>query len=512
MNTYNIRDFGAVGDGITKDTASIQAAIDRCSETGGGTVIVPQGQFLSGTIMLKSDVNLHLSANGRIISSMEEQDFDPLQGGGRCGLLSARGADRIAVTGMGTIDGQGPRFVEEDNGIGDHVLLPLFEFRPKLIDLEGCKDVIFRDVTLYQASSWCLHMTGCNRVNIQGIKIIGQLRGPNNDGIDPDSCKDVHISDCHIEAGDDCIVLKTTEHGARHYGTCENITVTNCTLISRSTALKIGTETHADIRNVVFQNCVIRYTNRGMGVWARDGGTIENILFSNIVVETRLFSDELEQTRKRKWWGKGEPIFVSVDRRTPDVFPGKIRNIRFNHILADSENAIYLEGTEDSMLEGIAIRNLKVTMRDKSGYPGGVFDPNPSARRVYHHTIPAVFCRYGKQISLEDVEVGWSGQPNRHWENALYGVHLDELSLKGFRGGPAKKGLNAIELKDVRSLSVEGCKAVSDTDAFLSLDNVDASQLFIVGNDFSKAREAVRFAEDAPPVYFAASNKLPELP
>ncbi|MFH5182479.1 glycoside hydrolase family 28 protein [Paenibacillus sp. TAB 01] len=298
------------------------------------------------------------------------------------------------------------------------MLLPLQEFRPKLIDLEGCANVLFRDVTLYHASSWCLHLTGCQRVNVHGITILGQLRGPNNDGIDPDSCRDVHISNCHIEAGDDCIVLKTTKHGAALYGACENITVSNCTLVSRSCALKIGTETYADIRNVVFQNCVIRNSNRGMGVWSRNGGTIENILFSNIIVETRLFSDEFEQTRKRKWWGKGEPIFVSAERRRePDAgTPGIIRNIRFDHILAEGENAVYLEGSEDCLIEGIAIRNMKLTMKQRSPYPGGVFDTNPTARGVFAHPIPAIFCRYGKDISLCDVEIEWSGAYKRSLE------------------------------------------------------------------------------------------------
>lgn len=181
--SYNIRDFGAAGDAVTKDTKSIQAAIDTCSEQGGGTVIVPQGNYLTGTIMLKQNVNLHLEATARIISSMEEQDFDPDPHIGRRGLISARSANNISVTGPGIIDGQGPRFLEEDDGNGDHVLLPLQEFRPKLIDLEGCYDVLFREVTLFHASSWCLHMTGCQRVNVHGITILGQLRGRTTMGL-----------------------------------------------------------------------------------------------------------------------------------------------------------------------------------------------------------------------------------------------------------------------------------------------------------------------------------------
>ncbi|WP_284640067.1 glycoside hydrolase family 28 protein [Paenibacillus silviterrae] len=509
MSMYNIRDFGAIGDGISMDTNSIQAAIDRCTEEGGGTVIVPEGRYLSGTLLLKPNVELHLEATATIVSSMEEHDFAFFPETGAAGLLTARGANRISVTGPGTIDGQGPRFVEEDDGCGHHVLVPLVNFRPKLIDLEDCSDVVFRDVTLRHASSWCLHMTGCNRVDVHGIKILGQLRGPNNDGIDPDSCKNVHISNCHIEAGDDCIVLKTTKHGAAHYGSCENITVTNCTLVSRSSALKIGTETHADIRNVVFQNCVITHTNRGMGVWARDGGTIENILFSNIVVDTRLFSDEFEQTRKRKWWGKGEAIFISVDQRDSGGFPGTIRNIRFDHILADAENAVYLEGMEDSVIEDIAIRNLKLTLRDKSGYPGGVFDPNPSPRRVYAHTTPGLFCRNARKVSLHDIEIDWAGDVKPNWTCAVQGENIEQLRLKDLTGGPAYAGGHAIGLSNVRGLSVEGCKASTGTGTFLLLDGVPPDELFVVGNDFTGAQTAIQFTDSLAPSYFEAANRMP---
>lgn len=510
MGLFNIKDFGAVGDGVVLDTAAIQRAVDACTEQGGGTVQVPMGTYLSGTVMLKSGVNLHLEASARIVSSMEEKDFTVHPGTGTCGLICARQAQRISVTGPGVIDGQGERFLEPDDGKGDHVLLPLQEFRPKLVDLECCTDVLFRDVTLYRASSWCLHMTGCSRVNVQGIRILGQLRGPNNDGIDPDSCRDVHISDCHIEAGDDCIVLKTTKHGAERYGACENITVTNCTMISRSCALKIGTETHADIRNVVFQNCVIRSSNRGLGVWVRDGGTVENILFSNIIVQTRLFSDELEQTRKRKWWGKGEPIFISAERRREGGFPGSIRNIRFDHILAEGENAVYIEGSEESPVKGIALRNLKLTIREQSGYPGGVFDTNPSARGVFAHPIPAVFCRYGSDVSLHDVEISWGQSRNASWSGALYGENLERLSLKGVSGSPAHPGDSAITLKRIGRLWLEGCRAEAETGTFLELEDVDPEAVFAVGNDFSEAKTAVRFKGCImPPDFFASANRMP---
>ncbi|MEI7027771.1 glycoside hydrolase family 28 protein [Paenibacillus sp. y28] len=517
MTIVNIRDFGAVGDAVTKDTRSIQAAIDYCAEQGGGKVIVPKGQFLSGTLMLKSYVNLHLEAAGRIVSSMDEADFAPpegtflSEGQGGSALLCARHAEKVSVTGPGTIDGRGEHFLEPEDGVNDYVLLPIKPFRPKLIDFEGCSDVLFRDVTLWRASSWGLHLTGCKRVNVESIKIMGQHRAPNNDGIDPDCCQDVHISNCHVETGDDCIVIKATKASAARYGACENITVTNCTLYSHDSAVKIGTETHADIRNVVVQNCVVRNSNRGIGIWVRDGATIENMLFSNLVIETRLFSDETETSRELRWWGKGEPIFITAERRKGGQLPpGTIRNIRFEQILTESEGCIYMEGSEESAIENITIRGIRHTMRQKSGFPGGLFDTQPSERGVFPHEIPAVFCRHARNIALQDMEIVWQGERNSHWSHAIQAEQVDGLRLTGLRAAPAQAGETAVELDRVRGLTVEQCRAEAGTGTFLRLTGTEASELFVVGNDFAQAGEAVRFTDGADPDYFSAANRLPK--
>ncbi|WP_284645985.1 glycoside hydrolase family 28 protein [Paenibacillus silviterrae] len=484
---YNIKDFGAIGDGVTKDTASIQRAIDYCAEQGGGTVMVPNGEFLSGTIQLRSYVELHLTPAARIVSSTEKSDFiapaeeeaaQLSEGQGSRALVCARHAKHVAVTGLGTIDGRGEHFLEPEDGVSDYVLEPLVEFRPKLIDFEGCTNVVFRDVTLYRASSWGLHMTGCNQVTVDGVKILGQVRGPNNDGIDPDCCKDVHISNCHIETGDDCIVIKTTKYGAERYGACENITVTNCTLQSHDSAIKIGTETHADIRYITVTNCVIRNSNRGVGIWVRDGATMENMLFSNLFIETRLFSNDEEIKRTLRWWGKSEPIFMTAERRnTPNApAPGTIRNIRFDQLLIESEGCIYIEGSEESRISGISLRNVKQTMRVKSGYPGGVFDTQPSARGVFPHHIPAIILRYADDVTLSDVEVKWGEERNAHWSNALYGEHLEELQIQGFRGKAAQDSLSVIDLRHVQGLAIERTKALPGTGVYLSLLDTEVSE------------------------------------
>lgn len=424
-------DFGTKGDGIAKDTQGIQNAIDTCTKNGGGTVWVPAGKFLCGTIVLKTNVELHLENGAILLCSTDSSDIctdEVCEDKAGLGVfLKAADADNISITGSGIIDGQGDYYLEADNGI-DECPLAAKNPRPTLCALIGCTNVSIIDVTLRNAAFWCVHLLGCRKVNIRGIKILNNLRGPNNDGIDPDSCSDVHISDCHIEAGDDCIVLKTTKDVTKKYGACENVTVTNCTLVSRSTALKIGTETHGDVRNCVFSNCIIRDSNKGIGIWARDGGTIENIMFSNIIIETRAFKPGASD-----WWGKGEPIFISAEHRNDQrKYPGKIRNISITNIFAKSESCIFLSGCPESVIEDIEMNNIKLKMSKVSDTEAGVFDTRPSTREVFPHDIPCLFAEHGKNIRLKEFTIMWDFEVSPHWTNAIICENNCNLKIEDF--------------------------------------------------------------------------------
>ena len=174
-------------------------------------------------------------------------------------------------------------------------------------------------------------MAGCQNVIVDGIRIFNNDRGPNNDGIDPDGCRNVIIRNCIIESGDDSIVLKATRPVWEKYGNCENIVITNCILHSRDSALKIGTETWGDIRNVIFGDCVVRDCSRAVGIWVRDGGTIEDIQIHHITGNTKRYADGVNRTFAPRWWGKGEPIFLSAGyRKGEKKYPGKIRRITFD--------------------------------------------------------------------------------------------------------------------------------------------------------------------------------------
>lgn len=194
-------------------------------------------------------------------------------------FIGALHAKNVSLTGDGEIYGQGYKVMRDDGADGHWKECPLMVegFRPRLTYFEDVENLRIENVTFRDSALWTLHMAGCRRVKVQGIQILNHCRGANNDGIDPDSCQDVIISDCMIETGDDAIVIKTTAPMTKLYGPCKNILIRNCILASHDSALKIGTETHGDIRNIIMSDCIVRDCSRGIGIWVRDGGTVENI-------------------------------------------------------------------------------------------------------------------------------------------------------------------------------------------------------------------------------------------
>lgn len=382
--------YGAKLDGVTNDQPALQAAIDAAHAAGGGTVVVPAGRtLLSGSIQLKSRVTLHLEPGSRLVASTERADYRDRA------LIQAVDAEEIAITGSGTIDGRGVAFMREEL---PHIFRPA-AWRPRLIILEGCRRVQVRDITLRDSPSWTLHLAGCEDVTIHAISIYNNLKIPNCDGINPDHSRNVRISDCHIEAGDDCIVLKSTRAYER-YGPCESIVVTNCTLVSSSAALKIGTETVGVIRDVVFSNCVIRNSHRGVAIVLRDEGSIENVLVENLVIETRLLH--------RDWWGAAEPIYVSARPRTAGGRLGTVRGLRFRQILARGKGGVWVEGSPGRPIEDLRIEDVSVDWSRAGGRLEGRVDVRPpESLGTTTEPVAAFRLRGVNDARLRDIRVHW---------------------------------------------------------------------------------------------------------
>lgn len=422
MTIYKVTDFGARGDGVSNDAAAIQKAIDTCSARGGGRVVVPSGKsFLIGAIALKSYVNLHIEANAALLSADRESDFPDGW------VIGGRDAHQIAITGQGTIDGRATRFMTAEK---PHIYVGC-DWRPKTIVLLGCTGVQIRDITIRDAANWALTPTGCRNVVIHGISIISNLKVPNCDGIDPENCQNVRISDCHVEAGDDAICLKSSRD-CLAYGPCENITVTGCTLMSTSCAIKIGSGVWTSVRDCVFSNCVIKGSHRGLGIQHRDAGSVENILFSNMVIETRLFHDD--------WWGRSEPIYVTALPREAGHPVGKVRNIRFHNILCRGESGIFVRGCPESRPENLVFSDVRVEISKTSKHAGGVYDGRPGVVGLYPHRTAGVYLREADGVALRDVEVAWGAGLPDYYGPALEAHAVTGLDLVRFRGQAAQAG------------------------------------------------------------------------
>lgn len=435
---FNIRDYGAVGDGTINDASAIQAAINAAHHNGGGTVLVPAGAtFLSGSIELKSDVELHvergavLQASGNWEDITERDVVTALSSGTVTDgweesgtFITAHNSSNIAITGAGTIDGAGRHYVLED--LGPIYRMPIN--RPFTVFLIDCNDVTLTDSLYRDGALWMIRLTGCESVSIHNIRIRGDMKLPNADGIDLDRCRDVRVSDCDIRCPDDAISLKTCEEFPDS-GPCENITVTNCILETRSSALVVGVDAVAPIRNVVFENCVIKNSHRGLSINLGQDALYENILFSNIVVETRVYDES--------WWGRGEPIYISAFPWQEEI--GMVKNVRFVNILARGESGVHISAEQHGLIDGILLENVRVEVDKWGDVDGGVIDRRPYSGepKVFEHPISAFHIHTASNVVLRNCEATWGSNKQEYFSHAIEAVDVDGLVVEGFVGESA---------------------------------------------------------------------------
>jgi len=486
---YVITSFGAEHDGKTVNTSSIQQAIDACYQNGGGKVIIPPGEFITGTIVLKSNVNLYLEQGASLIGSPDTADYRI--GGYLHGLIYAYQATGISISGEGEIDGNGTSFhLAEKAHMGNDFdrkvtrqgpdympenLLPpdgpiSYDSRPgMMVVFLQCEQVAIKDVTFKDSPSWTFRIADCDDVLVSGISIYNNLMVPNSDGIHCTTSRNVRISNCDIRAGDDAIIvtgfgtragvdgdINTKEdYSTRSYGNktgyAENITVSNCLLQSRSAGIRVGYGINP-IRNCIFSNLVIYNSNRGLGVFSRDDGSIENILFSDITIQNRIHTGH--------WWGNGEAIHVSAVKQDPNLPAGPVKNIRFRNIIAESESGIVIYGTEASKISDVLLENvsIRISAGIHSDTYGGNFDLRPVYSYdlgIFKHDIPALYSQYTENLQVIGLQVKWGEDLPDYMTHAIYSREFTFLKIKDFSGTAAQSKYPAIELVDGKGAILE---------------------------------------------------------
>ena len=303
---YNIMKYGAVNDTTQLSTSAIQQAIDDCSRHGGGRVVIPTGSYKIGTIVIKSNVHLHLEHGATLYGSTRLEDYLPMKSDyvslrtqtSTIQLIYADKANNVVIDGYGTIDGRGRTFKKlswNDEGIT----------RPHLLRFIQSRDITIKDITLKNSGCWMQHYLACDRLTIDGIKVFNR-NNYNNDALDLDGCHEVTVTRMMADSDDDGITLKSTSPRL-----CENISIANCIVSSHCNAIKLGTETNGGFRNINISNIVVKPSydqkEKFFGQWIGssaisleivDGGLMENVNVSDINVE-----------------GTESPIFIRLGNR-----------------------------------------------------------------------------------------------------------------------------------------------------------------------------------------------------
>jgi Glycosyl hydrolases family 28 len=511
--TCDVRAYGAAGDGKQLDTAAINAAIRACAKAGGGTVELTPGTYLSGTIVMLTNITLQLDPGATLLGNPDVRDYTHIgrvTEGRSSALIVAVNAANIAITGHGVIDGNGRAFIHEPHlphppgpfldplamrqgqvaydalDAGNEGPLQMRNRPGVLVLFVQCQDVTIRDITVLDAPNWCIHLACCKYALLTGLNVRCSLRVPNADAIDLGSSQNVRVSDSYFEAGDDGIAIGPCADGYCKE-TAENIVISNCVIVSRSAAIRVGYAA-AGIRDVTVDNVIIRDSNRGICVQVRGDETIENVLFSNIIIQTR-FMDGL-------WWGLGEPITITAVRYSYEAAAagrnngelkgplGMVRNLRFVNVTAKSESPVVLYSQDPGHIRDILFSNYRQTIKETSLHPnlGGNLDLRPTTPAklgVIKYDMAALTAHGVDNLELHGFDVDWQGSLPDYYTSGIAVSDFKNLRIDDFEGSGPHSGTPAIDLRKGENATVLDSRA--DEGGLLSIRDVSGRKV-LLGN------------------------------
>ena len=437
QRVFDVRDYGATARKADDARPAIQKAIDACGKLGGGRVYVPPGEYTSGQLHLRSGVRLYLEAGATIYATLDSSQYDDAK---KAALIYGEDLHDIALEGSGTLDGHAS-YEWRLNTITDHYILPnqrrmeaagkplMRSFPagfgkesvyPRMVLLLRCTDVRIAGLKFLRSRSWTINPYACRRLVIDGVYIYSsQKEAVWDDGIDPDGCQDVRISNCTIETGDDAICFYSTPIWGPVLAT-ENVSVTNSRLSSSSAAIKFCDGNSKAVRHVTISNVVITNSNRGLAFMVFDGGIVEDVVIDNVTIDCRRFD--------WFWWGEGDPIHFNIKRRSEidgrhyenEPAAGIIRNVTISNVIAHGQGTSAIEGHPDSWLEGIRMSHVRLFVSHAEDAP-------------YETAAAAMTLKYARDLAMNDVEIRWDVPHASTWQSGLVADQIQDLLLEDAR-------------------------------------------------------------------------------
>jgi polygalacturonase len=481
---YDVTKYGAKKDSSAKATVSIAKAIAAASKAGGGTVYFPAGKYLTGPIHLKSNITIYIDAGAELHFSENFDDYLPMVESRYEGvdvksfspLFYAYKAENIAIRGRGIINGHGKKWWDFVEGykegqprskwqymfdsLNKNILLPDDPrqmkrgfLRPPFIQPMYCKNILIEGITITNSPFWTINPEFCENVTVNAVTI-NNPPSPNTDGINPESCKYVHISNCHISVGDDCITIKSGKDipGRTKAMPAENYTITNCTMLRGHGGVVIGSEMSGDVKKITISNCVFDGTDRGIRIKTTRGrgGVVEEIRVDNIVmknIKQQAIVLDMQYTGTQP-----EP----VSERTP-----RFRNIHLSNITAQTNEAIYINGLAEMPVEDITFSDIQFDAQK-----GAVIK---EARNIEFHNV---------RLTTKE-------------GSSIIGENINGLVINGVRTFRPIAGKPTLELKNVQNVFLYNCNPVKDTDVFLEVRGAKTKSVLLRNNNFVNALKPV---------------------
>ncbi|MEO6731675.1 MAG: glycoside hydrolase family 28 protein [Ferruginibacter sp.] len=477
---YDVTKYGAKKDSSAKVTGAIKKAIEAASKAGGGTVYFPAGKYLTGAIHLKSNITIFIDAGAELHFSDDFNDYLPMVESRYEGvdvmsfspLFYAYKAENIAIKGSGKINGHGKKWWDYVEGfkegatrnkwqlqfdsLNKNILLPDDPrqmkrgfLRPPFIQPMYCKNVLIEGITITNSPFWTVNPEFCENVTVDAVTI-NNLHSPNTDGINPESCKYVHISNCHISVGDDCITIKSGKDipGRTRNMAAENYTITNCTMLSGHGGVVIGSEMSGGVKKITISNCIFDGTDRGIRIkTARGrGGVVEDIRVDNIIMKN--IKDQAIVLDMEYAQVKPEPL----SERTP-----QFRNIRFSNITAYTKQAMYINGLDEMPVQEISLNDV-------------VFEAETG-----------IVINNAKDIELHNVRV------NTKTGSALQATQVQRLDVDGLVSAKPITDIPLIKLMNVQDVLLRNCWPFAGTKIFAAINGAETKSVRMLNNELGEA-------------------------